>query len=858
MAIPGNDDSLDSMIFYNTHLSQYILEKKFSYISSWFLRIRKKKRFLNFKDWILKNYFTLSGKFNKNKLKNKKKNLLQYLNSLKYKFILNKNLNINNKFFGLRFYFFKNYGINAIKEQLDIFNFNSYLNINKSMQKFIYFFKKCSIYLSKALNFYFIKGSWNIYNYIKKQNLMNKKFKLMFLTGFYYDKYNNKDLNIKNFFSQRFLQNKIFKTLLKRNYHRFSIFVLKFIKFFYIKKFNEIRGFMNIYSQNLIYISSFFFLSISYCSFLFIKNIYNPLLNNNIINKKYIKINPFIKYSFLKKNINIFFSKLINNNIINNYLKFILSLKIFSTFNMFIKKKIKLLFNDIFLFFNFFFYNRKIYPELKIYHKMYFSQKWMELKSIKNKYMLLKFLNKSLISYNKFKHLFIKKFNDFQQMNNYMNNYSSNLNIKLYKNYFNIFNKNYLKTFINYNENLKYIYNNYFWDLNSEFGFWWNKNFKIFKNNDPIFKLNNKFSKNLIDFELNKRKYIKLKNMEIEYLDLKDLEKKYIFLNKKFGQNKYKNSIKLINLSIKDLERFNVYLKNIEKNKLYLEREYKRLKEYNKKKQDLYYLENMKFNKYVNKYHTKIKYHTNYFLENNIIPLNKNMPNKNLISFKFIRFYCRKLKEIKKINKFIFSKFNYELFCFNSNSVNFINNKYFLLNKTNNLKYIKLYKYKNNNLNYYFYKYFFSYFLDIKNKYNIYNIFINKYIKYIIFKYFNLKYKKAFNLWLKKRLKKKFNKVINLKKINIKTLLNKYINFNNLKLIYKKNNENPFFLYYFLKNIVWYYEKKIKVYPLYFYKNIMKFEENNILFYSQYIKILSFYYIYLNIYNKIYNKIKNK
>jgi hypothetical protein len=107
----------------------------------------------------LKNYFTLSGKFNKTKLKNKKKYLLQYLNSLKYKFILNKNLNINNKFFGLRFYFFKNYGINAIKQQLDIFNFNSFLNINKSMQKFIYFFKKSSIYISKALNFYFIKGS---------------------------------------------------------------------------------------------------------------------------------------------------------------------------------------------------------------------------------------------------------------------------------------------------------------------------------------------------------------------------------------------------------------------------------------------------------------------------------------------------------------------------------------------------------------------------------------------------------------------------------------------------------------------------------------------------------------------------
>jgi hypothetical protein len=81
------------------------------------------------------------------------------LKYLKYKLILNKNLNINNRFFGLRFYFFKNYGINATKEQLDLFNSNIFLNIYKSMQKFIFFFKKGSIYLSKALNFYFIKGS---------------------------------------------------------------------------------------------------------------------------------------------------------------------------------------------------------------------------------------------------------------------------------------------------------------------------------------------------------------------------------------------------------------------------------------------------------------------------------------------------------------------------------------------------------------------------------------------------------------------------------------------------------------------------------------------------------------------------
>jgi ribosomal protein S2 len=34
MAMPGNDDALDCIVFYNTHLSQYILEKKFYYITS--------------------------------------------------------------------------------------------------------------------------------------------------------------------------------------------------------------------------------------------------------------------------------------------------------------------------------------------------------------------------------------------------------------------------------------------------------------------------------------------------------------------------------------------------------------------------------------------------------------------------------------------------------------------------------------------------------------------------------------------------------------------------------------------------------------------------------------------------------
>jgi hypothetical protein len=84
------------------------------------------------------------------------------------------------------------------------------------------------------------------------------------------------------------------------------------------------------------------------------------------------------------------------------------------------------------------------------------------LKSIKNKYISLAFLKKSLIYYNKFKYLFINKFDNLKNINFYFNKNNKNIDIKLYNNYFNIFNKSYLKTFINYNENLKYIYNNYF------------------------------------------------------------------------------------------------------------------------------------------------------------------------------------------------------------------------------------------------------------------------------------------------------------------------------------------------------------------------------------------------------------
>jgi ribosomal protein S2 len=53
LAIPGNDDSLDSIIFYNEVVSSYVLLCKFSRVFLWFVSVRNKKRLAKFNEWLL-------------------------------------------------------------------------------------------------------------------------------------------------------------------------------------------------------------------------------------------------------------------------------------------------------------------------------------------------------------------------------------------------------------------------------------------------------------------------------------------------------------------------------------------------------------------------------------------------------------------------------------------------------------------------------------------------------------------------------------------------------------------------------------------------------------------------------------
>ena len=76
--------------------------------------------------------------------------------------------------------------------------------------------------------------------------------------------------------------------------------------------------------------------------------------------------------------------------------------------------------------------------------------------------MFLFFIKNSLKCYNKFKYLFISKFNYIKNMSDNISKNFLKINKNVYEFYFNIFNNNYQKNFINYNDYLLYLYNNHY------------------------------------------------------------------------------------------------------------------------------------------------------------------------------------------------------------------------------------------------------------------------------------------------------------------------------------------------------------------------------------------------------------
>jgi hypothetical protein len=79
----------------------------------------------------------------------------------------------------------------------------------------------------------------------------------------------------------RFYVNRIYKTHLRKNIYRSNKFILKFLKFYFIRKFMGLRGFVTRYTSNLMQVSSLAYISISYGSRQFLNDIYTPLLHTS-------------------------------------------------------------------------------------------------------------------------------------------------------------------------------------------------------------------------------------------------------------------------------------------------------------------------------------------------------------------------------------------------------------------------------------------------------------------------------------------------------------------------------------------------------------------------------------------------
>ena len=247
LAIPGNEASIDSVLFYNNIISKKILFEKYFLIINWYENIRKHVRASNFKETLMNlNHFVL----NKN---------LFYLNILKFFFFIWLNKGLSKKFTRLNFFnqdlikFFLergylNYRLNNLHffyYQIDFVSF--FLKRRKMRRKARFlsmeskdlkFNENIDLYLdinnkTQIFKFFLLYMIAACYNYVHP-DFYNKE-SLFFLNN--YLKKNNK--NLINFYYFDVRKQLVYLTTSNNNidYINFFFFNKKLVKSFYFYRF---------------------------------------------------------------------------------------------------------------------------------------------------------------------------------------------------------------------------------------------------------------------------------------------------------------------------------------------------------------------------------------------------------------------------------------------------------------------------------------------------------------------------------------------------------------------------------------------------------------------------------------------
>ena len=232
--IPGNDDSLDCLVFYNDFIAKFILLRKYTLIITWFLDTRKSTRLSTFKAW-------LKSKLSDNKylsIFNNRKLKLSLDIKFRFNFLKNIQLGMNTLFSNNTKYMLRNF------EYLDIFK-DCKVNNNESIddviiwkKKMLKFFNKFSAIITDLKNLYFNKKLWATYKIVRNRFLKGSYFRLNLFTYDYFE------TNIK--------LDRFYKTHIRwRNLH--TNVAAKFYKFFIIYNFARFKQLStNIFSNNIL------------------------------------------------------------------------------------------------------------------------------------------------------------------------------------------------------------------------------------------------------------------------------------------------------------------------------------------------------------------------------------------------------------------------------------------------------------------------------------------------------------------------------------------------------------------------------------------------------------------------------
>lgn len=452
IATPGNDDSNDSIVFYNSYFSKYIIDKKYGIIVRWLSKIRRKERIISFAEWIRLTFFGKGDKFQQNKyeefkkfhaIKLKDKTTSKRSLIIKYKFpFLKYFLNGVINFFGMDRFYNKSY-----YETLDIYEPRYYYKIKPEIYKWMFSLHKDTIFLVRIGKFYSLKSSWKHYGYVRKRNLSESIFRLRLLRGPYLPRIKRGDnFYFTNFILNRFNVNRFYKTFLKRRKFRKNKYVYRYLKFFYLNKYINKIGLLRYYKSIFVKLSSFAHVSFTVCSHNYKNKFFSPFLKNLIYGykTKVKEYNTLYKWILLKPTITEYLNFIVNNKKINKYVKFLYIYKVFLK----LKKTLFRRFWAPGLFWNFNYYLLNWFRSRRLSH-LYKKKKkinfilWKRFKKINETNRYLNFFYESMFFRKKFENFFLGIYNI-----NHLHKYNCK--------YFKLVSKHYRKKMIKLSVSWKY------------------------------------------------------------------------------------------------------------------------------------------------------------------------------------------------------------------------------------------------------------------------------------------------------------------------------------------------------------------------------------------------------------------